>query len=237
MYSVKTHTNTHTNTNTDKNTHTNTNIPAGMNTDSTLKDKYTELLRTLLILDIVILDKLHGRSNLSLLLIHLRCTLDKFLELSSNEINTGSMSQMITEFHNVMKIVFQNSSYWNLSNLHSIYTSMHTGLYSDISNVDFTCFINKILCCSESLQDYIHFNGNFAKSDIIEYEKIKLHSHFLNTSFKKSSSNLTTNNSTSTDIDSFICPENISIVQSPEFTDFHLKRWEALNLLDRHIFK
>lgn len=217
-------------------------------------DSYNSLLRTLLILDIVILDKLHRRSNLSLLLIHLRCTLDSFIDRQNagdEPVDALLLVQVMREFNKSMSLVFENSKFFNLTELQSIYTDLLKELKIDtdvpeadtdaaqlctipLNSIDFDLFANKILCCSESLADYKHFNRTFDESTVMDYELDKIRSHYISTSFNYKKNQKQNQKATSAPC---ICKENILLVQSPEFMEFHLKRWKTLNLLDRHIFK
>lgn len=201
---------------------------------------YNNLLRTLLVLDLVLLDKLHRRSNLSLILIHLRSKLDKFIDDDSNiDVTDGkAIHNLLSDYDNSMKIIFQNSSYYGLVELEQIYSIFYDKIMKDdqvaLNSIDFDSLTSQILCCSESLMDYLHFNSNFDEISIKNYESEKLRSHYASKYFGDSTTSTNLKNSTSQ-----ICinKENLSIVKSSKFVDFHLKRWKCLNLLDRHIFK
>lgn len=246
MYSVEAHTNTNA-----------ISIPASstsgmthLNTQSEHRqiDACNSLLRTLLILDIVILDKLHRRSNLSLLLIHLRCALDRFIDTQADG---GDTAEIVRQFNSSMSLVFENARFFNLTELHEIYNALLKELHGDVDpqtagetgpsqaqsrkvslSVDFDSFANRILCCSESLADYKHFDAKFDEAAIMDHELEKLKSHYIATSFKYKCRHQSPAPTASS-----VCNENLQLVQSPDFMEFHLKRWKALNLLDRRIFK
>lgn len=246
MYSVEAHTNT------DTISIPISSTPVMMQPDTQSEhpqiDACHSLLRTLLILDIVILDKLHRRSNLSLLLIHLRCALDQFIDTQSGGNDTA---KIVRQFNSSMSLVFENAKFFHLTELQDIYNALLKELNIDVDpqtagktdpnqaeprkvclSVDFDSFANRILCCSESLADYKYFDTKFDESAIMDHELEKLRSHYIATSF-----NYKCRHKAAAPTASSVCNENLLLVQSPGFMEFHLKRWKTLNLLDRRIFK
>lgn len=192
------------------------------------------LLQSLLILDVILLDKLNNRSNHSLILIHLKNSLDKLIDTLNSDSNIKPLIlNFIKKFNNSINLIFENSIFYNLTELKNIYQAFYKN-YSNstllnLNNDFFIDFLNNILCCSDSLSDFIHFNGIFNNENLIIYNNEKLKFYYLNNSFNK--------NKINSNIENSVNNENLIIVQSPEFRNFHLKRWESLNLLDRHIFK
>lgn len=190
------------------------------------------LLQSLLILDLILLDKLNNRSNHSLILIHLKNSIDNLIKNLSLNLSTSSLIlNFIKKFNNSINLIFKNSFFYNLTELKNIYETFYknysNSILLNLNNDFFINFLNNILCCSDSLSDFKHFNGIFNKENLIIYNNEKLKFHHFNNYNKKNNNfdEILVNN------------ENLIIVQSPEFMNFHLKRWESLNLLDRHIFK
>lgn len=204
-----------------------------------MNDSYTDkrldinshFLQILLLLDIILLDKLHNRSNISLLLIHLQTIIDNHFD----NINNINNDNLFDEYDLVMNTIFKHSEYFNINQLKIIYTDNIRPMFS--SSVDVKLLLNydsiiiNLLCCSDSLQDFIKFNGVFDKDLIKNNNLEQVRSHFLLNAF-----NSKTNTNTSTVDSNLLSDENMKIVKSKKFTDFHINRWNALNLLDRHIF-
>ena len=179
------------------------------------------LAQTLLLLVLVALDRLHHRSSLSLLLIHLRTQLDSLID--NPPAHSGRVFQL-TEKN--WQLVFEHASYFHIEDLAAIYND----LLEHPLELTFTSFKIRILASSESIQDYLHFNGVFDEESIIAYNESKIAGHIHRTAFSRESG-LGDNPSRASSHD--VC----RIIQSENFTDFHLKRWKVLRLLDRHIFK
>jgi hypothetical protein len=252
---------TNTTTNTNTNTATNTDTNADTNTDANAEFVYTNintrntpaLLRTLLIMDLVILDKLYRRSNLSLLLIHLRTSIDNALDSLINTNNNLSINvlneileNVLIEFNKTMSIIFKNHAFFHLSNLAKIYQNLQILFLNNdnkdntnkIIDFDFDDQINQLLSCSESMSDFLYFNGIFNKQEVLKYENEKLHKHYSITAFKNNNIIINNNNNNNNNnIPPFSNEKIIEIVKSKNFIDFHLQRWEAIGLLDTHIFK
>lgn len=193
-------------------------------------DALTARLQNYLLFTLVLLDKLHNRSSLSLLLIHLRNVIDDAIdEYAKNGTNSKSDFTTVTQqFDHVLETIFTYSARMNLCELKQVYND-----YRGVIDHPSADLINCLLCCSESLVDYRHFNGVFNKESIIAHDLEKSHTHFQSSCFK---------NDTSCDginvVDStYINPENLKTVVSPEFTTFHVNRLQALGLFDKHIFK
>ncbi|KAG0687512.1 hypothetical protein C6P40_002262 [Pichia californica] len=214
-----------------------TNISSiSISTFKSNSDLLNNLLKSMLVLNLVLLDKFNKRSNLSLILIDLKSYLDNLIDNYSNiDIN---INLIINKFLNSMNLVFKNSIFFKIQNLNLIYENYFQNLssvssISSLINLDFNLIINKILCCSESLSDFKYFNGIFNELDIINHDFEKLKNYYLINSFNKK----ILNNDNNLIIHDQFNNENLLIVQSKTFMDFHLKRWKSLNLLDRHIFK
>ncbi|KAG0674900.1 hypothetical protein C6P42_002024 [Pichia californica] len=214
-----------------------TNISSiSISTFKSNSDLLNNLLKSMLVLNLVLLDKFNKRSNLSLILIDLKSYLDNLIDNYSNiDIN---INLIINKFLNSMNLVFKNSIFFKIQNLNLIYENYFQNLssvssISSLINLDFNLIINKILCCSESLSDFKYFNGIFNELDIINHDFEKLKNYYLINSFNKK----ILNNDNNLIIHDQFNNENLLIVQSKPFMDFHLKRWKSLNLLDRHIFK
>lgn len=203
-------------------------------------DIYKTILRTLLILDLVVFDKLHRISNISLICIHLRTSIDTLLD--SATIPTDSMVPLVDQFHSQISSIFKHAQYFDLFDLQSLYNSLQSRIGAILlDNIDldmdqfdtqFNDYINKILCCSESLVDYLHFEGEFATDLIKDHEDEKVRAYFLDRTFNSKS----ITNPKMTPANS-INSQALILVQSERFISFHLSRWKEIGLLDKHIFK
>ena len=213
------------------NTNTNTNT----NTSITNISENILVLKSLLILNLVLLDKFHQRSNNSLLLIHLRDLIDKSID-NNNDTNDLLFDKFLisVEFKKILNIfneIFNNANYYGLIELHSIYNNFIKKL---INNKSFDInivndFINNSLCCSNSMLILSHFNYIYPTNDQINSFHLDSIKTFYTNSFNKSSTNY--NNT------SLLNANNLNIVNSENFLNFHINRWKNLNLLDTHIFK
>jgi hypothetical protein len=197
----------------------------------------SKLLRTMLILDIVVLDKLHRKSAISLLLIHLRCLLDNVMDsISDTKVNDTKIVEdsLVIQFHDIMSQVFSHSDFYGLGELKSIYSQLLQDINiarqngSIPSESQLQNYIDQMLCCSESMTIYKHLDGDLSNvSGAEEYENDCLRQHFSDSFSGRKPAVVV----------AAVTLENLQIVKSESFIQFHLKRWKALNLLDTHIFK
>ena len=199
----------------------------------------SKLLRAMLILDIVVLDKLHRKSAISLLLIHLRCLLDDVMDsISDDKVSDIKIVEdsLVFQFHDIMSQVFTHSDFYGLGELKSIYSKLLQDINiarqndSIPSESQLQNYIDQMLCCSESMTIYKHLDGDLSNvSGAEEYENDCLRQHF--------SDSFSSRRQRPAVVVAAVTQENLQIVKSEFFIQFHLKRWKALNLLDTHIFK
>lgn len=216
-------------------TNTETNINNSNRQVVLLSNENNAILKTMLIFSLVLLDKLHRRTNLSLLLIHLRTLLD--IAIDKNEANLdNNIDSIVLEFQDTMSIIFKNDKFFGITDFSKIFNKLNSSvLTSDKrSSKDLDVYVNQMLCISESMSDYVHFNGVFNELEILNYESEKLRNHYLSTSFRQNIIKQKDGDNVSS---SLINTTNLDKVQSENFLNFHFQRWKLLGLLDTHIFK
>lgn len=192
---------------------------------NSVQDDIQITLENYLLFTIIILDKLHNRSSLSLILIHLRHAIDNAMDINATDI-----TEITTKFTYAMNILFTYSNLLGLSTLHQVYLKFTN---EGLKGVE---LINALLCCSESLADFLYFNGIFDKDAVASHDLYKSHSHFQLACFKNKISSMVNINDVY-DVEDFLNPQNLNIVQSATFSQFHIQRLQALGLFDKHVFK
>lgn len=230
----------------------------------TLVKIYEGCMKPLYTMNIVLLDKLHNRSNYSLLLVNLSkkfisCfdelnDIKKFINISRVEGATSLTStncfvrsilsdfdshfgSLLQEIDSVNSRIFEHASYWGIQSIASIYSQIITKEpESEIS-------VPKDLPTLE----------NFHSSVLIESESFriykKLNGHFdpraivvedlMN--FREGISKTLhkeafSNNPTLTKSQSISTEDNLKIVNSQSFKKFNANRLQLLGLLDKKIF-
>lgn len=217
---------------------TNTAINSLDNQTLALTNENSAILRTMLMLSLVLLDKLHKRTNLSLLLIHLRTSLDVAIDRNDSNLE-DSIDSIVLKFQNTMSIIFENDKFFGITEFSKIFKRLNSSVLNNDrrSSANLNLFVDEMLCVSESMSDYLHFNGIFNENDILNYEHEKLRNHYLNTSFKRNSS-IQEQGENDDDVQSeLINNDRLNVVRSEKFLNFHLQRWKLIGLLDTHIFK
>lgn len=230
----------------------------------TLVKIYEGCMKPLYTMNIVLLDKLHNRSNYSLLLVNLSkkfisCfdelnDIKKFINISRVEGATSLMStncfvrsilsdfdshfgSLLQEIDSVNSRIFEHASYWGIQSIASIYSQIIT------KEPEGEISVPKDLPTLE----------NFHSSVLIESESFriykKLNGHFdpraivvedlMN--FREGISKTLhkeafSNNPTLTKSQSIFTEDNLKIVNSQSFKKFNANRLQLLGLLDKKIF-
>lgn len=110
-------------------------ISMGLTNDSILIESYLKFNNSL---NLILLDKFQGRSNISLILIQMKCDLqdsikdlasfDKNISLNDPNFNSDKLLLLIKKQHSGLLYVFKRSHFWDIHELKDAYDQVFDGL-------------------------------------------------------------------------------------------------------------
>lgn len=223
---------------------------------TTLISIYEGCLKPLYTLNVTLLDKLHNRSGLSLLLIHLhRQFIDLFKQLNgfkklinlSRANNDDSLSNfcfvrsMLAEFDTSFGLfleeldavngeIFVNAKFLGLVPLKQIYYNIVSKDNGELFVLKDVKLLDKlrvqVLLQSDSLQLYKELDGQFDAKKIVSDDLGNFHTELART--------MTRTSQPINEIQS--AKDDLQLVSSPEFKQFNARRLQLLGLFDKRIF-